>query len=271
MQNSNVDITNHVNEIYDINRNIQQFARRAMDLRAQMVRETSTADLLKSVFTLKNLKEIIFSEVCFLFSALFLFTFFMPLYYLFMNIPEDKFTISYLESDEMNPIFILLFICIFLILWNMYVFISIIICRINLIEFSSNTQKPNEITTADLIYFNPVIFCYIVYFFNQNYFRTGFDIFSWALFSTAYFLNFMFTVKIYTYSNLKINSITNTLLPENNTLIFKIRINYFFLMLINVLSTIIIKNVIDETNFMFKYFLVFKVKIYFIQLYNILF
>jgi hypothetical protein len=264
MQNSDVDITNHVNEIHDINRNIQQFARRAMDLRAQMGIETSSVDVLKSNFTLKNFKEIIFSDICFLFSAVFLFTFFIPIYFLFMNIPEEKFTISYLESDEMNPIFVLLFICIFIILWNVYVFISIIICRINLIEFSSNTQKPNEITTADLIYFNPVIFCYIVYFFNPNYFRTGFDVFCWALFATMYFLNFMFTVKIFSYSNLKINSITNTLLPENNTLILKIRLNYFFLFLINVLSTILIKNLIDETNFMFKYFLIFKVIMIFI-------
>lgn len=69
MQNSEVDITNHVNEIHDINRNIQQFARRAMDLRAQMGRETSSVDVLKSNFTLKNFKEIIFSDICFLFSA----------------------------------------------------------------------------------------------------------------------------------------------------------------------------------------------------------
>lgn len=252
--NETVNFINSLNEIHSINQNIQTYARRALDLQNGSLEMT----IWKQIFTLKNFKYMMHSAYFFLFSSL-IFSIFAPgLYYSFSKIPEEKFTLSFLESEDMNLSYIVILVFCFLSFWNFYLFFALCVFKCDYANFNFDNQKGNYIMIVDAIYFNPFFFCFVVWYFNKNLYTTGFDVFSWLLINFLFFVNFCFTAKLYIYSNVKISQISNTSLIENIYFMRRTRLHFLFLTALNVALTYILKILLEDSNFSIRYLILFK-------------
>jgi hypothetical protein len=205
-----------LNQLQQINQNIQENARRALELRLQ----DQEWNVIKKIFSVKSFKYLMFSPLCFLFSLLIVLILITGLHFHFTNIPAEKFTLSYLENEEMNTIYVYIFFILSIFTWNMFLFLITIIfkCKFDELIWSPHNKNP-DLNISDLIYFNPVVFCFVIYFHNSNYFKSGLESLFWAFFSYFMYIDFCFTVSLYKFVKIIISQISNTLLEENLKLI----------------------------------------------------
>lgn len=108
----------------------------------------------------------------------------------------------------------------------------------------------------DSLYFNPIFFNLFLYFLNKQYMLTSFDIFAWWLISYSYGIGFLFSLNLYNLSNYKFNTITN--FQEHDGFLYKMRLNYSTLLLINLGFFAIMKQFLEEADFSYKYIILFK-------------
>lgn len=244
--NTNDNVANQMNTQ---NQNLNNLIRRAMNTQVRL----DEADYMTTRFLnlRREFKQIIFSKKCFLFSSILSIILITCLYF---TIRRMDITIASLESDEMGYVYLLLFSIIMLFTWNFYLLIIHVF-----LKFEYSKMKTNDILTADILYFNPLLFTLMIFYFNRSYVRTSFDSFAWMIISSQYFINFYYTAQLYKYANKKISQITNLMLEDNTYILYRIRLSYFFLCAVNILLTYTLKVVIDDTDFMYKYFILLKV------------
>jgi hypothetical protein len=199
----------------------------------------------------REFKKVIYSNKCFSISALIIS---VLLGFFFYTVKSKRFEIESLESEEMVFIYFLAYLTITIITWNFYLFICLVVSQLE-----HNKIKTFSVLTADILYFNPFLFTFMIYYYNKSFLLTTVDIFAWLLVASHYFINFCFTVNLSKHASLKISQITNFALPENQILIAKIRLNYFMLIGCNFLFSAFVKWVIYDTDFMYKYFILLKV------------
>lgn len=150
-------------------------------------------------------------------------------------------------------------------MWNLHLIISVIFCQIEYIK-----NKTVEIKLYDKLYFDPSIATLMIYFMDKNYFLTYFDWFAWIMIFSFYYINFYYSIHLYKFSSFQISSINNIYLPENSRMMLKIRLNGIFLIFMNLIFTMAVKNFIfEETYFVFRFLIFFKVSNCFLFLGNI--
>jgi hypothetical protein len=244
------------NQLQQINQNIQENARRALELRLQ----DQEWNVIKKIFSIKSFKYLIFSPLCFLFSLLIVLLLCTGIHFHFTNIPSEKFTLSFLENEEMNTIYVYIFLTFSVITWNIFLFFVTIIfkCKFADLIWSPHNKNP-DLNISDLIYFNPVVFCFVVYIYNTNYFKSGLDTLFWAFYSNFMYIGFCFTVSLYKYGKIKMSQISNTLLEENLTLMNKLRRAYIFLFLTTLSYVYSVLGFLEEVDWVYRYILLFKV------------
>lgn len=86
--------------------------------------------------------------------------------------------------------------------------------------------------------------------------HTSFDIFAWWLISYIYGISFLFSLNIFNFSNFKINTITN--FQEHEGFLFKMRLNYITLLLFNLGFFVVMKQLLEDADFSYKYIILFK-------------
>ncbi len=247
-----------INQLQEINQSIHENARRALEIRIQQ----EEWNVLKRMFSVKGFKYALFSPLCFLFSLCLIMILFTGLHYHFYNIPSEKFTLGFLEHEEMNVIYVYIFLVFSILTWNFFLFFITIVFRCEFADLIYTAEnKTPDLNISDLLYFNPVVFCFLVYYHNPAYFKSGLDTLFWAFFSNFMYINFCFSVSLYKFGKIRVSQISNTLLDENIKLIRKIRISYFFLFLTTLGVVYSLLVLIEEADWAFRYIFVFKVNI----------
>jgi hypothetical protein len=227
------------------NENINSLIRRAMELRDEPRTFVSSFYNIK-----KEFKHLIYSRKFFIVSAIFLIIFAI----LFKMATNDlSITIESLESEDMCLIYFLIFTITSIVTWNFYLLFSVFITKSQFIKL-----KTDLILTADLLYFNPILYTFMIFYYNNTFIKTSFDVFAWMMISSQYFINYCFSVHLFKHANYKISQITNYMSPENKRIMYRFRINYTILLFSNIIFSYILKVGIKDTDFMYKYFVLIK-------------
>ena len=223
-------------------------------LRRAMVLRDPQSGIAYNFYSIKReFKQMIYSSKCFALSSVFCILIFLIFYFSSRNM---NITIETLESEEMSFIYFLIFLFVSIFSWNFYLFFSLVIARSEYIKL-----KSDSILTADLLYFNPILFTFMIFYYNRSFIQTSFDVFAWMMISSQYFINFCYSVHLYKFANYKISQITNFMSNTHKLLMWKIRINYTILIISNISLSYLLKIGIKDTEFMYKYFVLLKVKI----------
>ena len=85
---------------------------------------------------------------------------------------------------------------------------------------------------------------------------TYFDVLVWWLISFTFAINFLFSLNLNNYSNFKINTITN--FHEHSGFLNKMRLNYTILILLNVSFFFVLKYLLEDAGWSYKYVVLFK-------------
>jgi hypothetical protein len=239
---------NHPNNPEPMGQSLNNLVRRAMTLQ-QNNNENSFSS---NFYVLKReFKQLIYSARCFSISGVILIILLLAL---IVAISKNQYTLESLESEEMVFIYFLIYLIVTILTWNIYLFFSIVVGN------TEYTKTKNDVVvTADVLYFNPILFTFMIFYYNRTFVQTSFDILAWLVISSHYFINFCFSVNLHKYTALKISQITNFALKDNSLFLFKIRANYVLLTLTNFVFSYIIRLVIKDTEFMYKYFILLKV------------
>jgi len=236
--------------------NVPNFVRFAHDLRRNNQNaQNQNANELHDLLSLKFIYEILFSKTFFFFSSLF--NLFIIVAF-FSLLKENEYDINTLESDDMVIPYIFAFIIILSLSWNFYLILLLITTKLE-----NLTQDLNHVgNSISDIYFNPLFFILIISSLNKRYIVSSFDIFALLTVSSEYALNLFFVNLHYTHFNRKIKSIMNYYLSENYYLMVRNRIGFFMLFCINIGFTTLLLKLINETDLLYKYLVIFKVRIY---------
>lgn len=228
------------------NENINSLVRRAMELREEPRTFASNFYSIKREF-----KHIIYSKRFFIISSLLLIIFLI----LFRFVSKElNITLETLESEDMFILYFLIYIILSIVTWNFYLLFSAFLTKSHYTK-----SKSDLILTADLLYFNPILFTFMIFYYNNTFVKTTFDVFAWMMISTQYFINYCFSLHLYKFTNYKISQITNFMSPENKYLMIRLRLNYAILVISNLIFSYLLDVGIKETEFMYKYFVLLKV------------
>jgi hypothetical protein len=197
-------------------------------------------------------KQLIYNHKCFSVSGV-LFTFLIV--FLSFSINRGNWEIESLESEDMAWLYFLLYLAGSVLTWNFYLGVNLLIGRTRNIKSNADV-----IILADTLYFNPLLATFMAYFYDKAFLQTSFDAFVYLVITTHYFISFCFTINLYKHTDRAISEITNFSLPENTYMINRSRVNYVALAISNLTFTFFLKMAIRETDFMYKYFLILKVR-----------
>jgi hypothetical protein len=199
---------------------------------------------------INEFEQVIYSNKCFPISAMILsvLTFFLA-----YSVKKKDWEIELLESEEMAFIYFLIFLIIAILTWNFYLAMNLLIGNTRY-----NKVKANVIIFADSLYFNPIIFTFMIYYYDRSFLQTSFDILFVLIITTHYYTIFYFTINLFKHAEFKISQITNFMLDENKTLLLRLRINFLALGLCNFIFSYFVKLAVKETDFMYKYFILLK-------------
>jgi hypothetical protein len=238
-----------INNLTNVNQTINEIMRRSNDLRRSINSQSSLLFFLEDFNA--RYRSLIFSKKCFLISIFVFIGLSGGLYFSARNI--DFSDMHTLEKDEMILTYFCLFSIFYLIMWNFYLFVTLILLKIE-----DKKNKSVAIMMAEKLFFNPLVFLCILYIFNRSHFSTSFDIFGWSLLNTHYFHTHFFTLKLHKFTAFKLSSITNISLDENRYMMNRARIGFLFLITNTFLTIYLSDIVISEAEFWIKYLSFFK-------------
>ena len=216
----------------------------------------------------ERIRFLLNTKICFLISSVINIVLSLAILLLFYTQSDPEISLDSLEDDGMFLIYTLIFIFSFISLWNIFLFISLTIFGLNFTEVNlEDTNKyKSTILFIDVLYFNPGVYSVLIYTFYKNFFPTNLDLLTWNLISAFYFLNFVFSFKLFFYTKLKVKYITHKnfydghgnkiKLPFN-----KIRCNELVLIIINLIFLYFISQAIRDTDITHKYLLMGKVSL----------
>ena len=175
---------------------------------------------------------------------------------------HHQITFSYLESEDMYLNYLLLNILIFLFTWNYYLVFSNFILETNL-----DLKNVNKISIKlkEILLFSPFWMYCVIKYSVPNYLSTIFDGFFIIFISIQYTVNFIFSIRLYKYSNNKIMNISNIHLDENKKIMRNIRLNYFVIAIYNIIFMTLVILFLSESDLFFKFIILNKVIIYFFK------
>ena len=85
---------------------------------------------------------------------------------------------------------------------------------------------------------------------------TSFDILAWWIISFTFAINYLFSLNLFTFTNYKINTITN--FQAQNDFLLKTRLNYIVLIILNISFVYFMKCILEEASISYKYIIFFK-------------
>jgi len=228
-----------------------------------------TASSTSNSINKETIRYLMNTKICFLISLIINIILLVSIFIMINWSDADKtlsFSLENLEEDGMYLIYILLFFFCFISIWNFFLLISLIIFRIDFTEIKIDHLKNfnSSTLTIDIFYFNPGIYCFIIYTFYKSFFPSNLDLLIWHLISAVYFVNFVFSNKLLFYTKLKVKYITNKIFYDNNKLrhslsLNRIRANQIVLILVNIFYVYFLGQCLRETDFIHKYLLIGKV------------
>ena len=175
-----------------------------------------------------------------------------------LNINQEI-TLAFLENEDMYLNYLLLNILIFIFSWDFYLLLQNFV-------FDSNPQKreenKNSLKLKEILLFSPFWMYCVIKYSVPNYLSTIFDGFFIVFVSIQYKINFIFSIRLYKFINNKINNISNFHLDENRGLMSKMRIHFMIIILYNLLFISFLYLFLDESDSLYKFIILNKVKLY---------
>jgi hypothetical protein len=200
---------------------------------------------------IREFKQFIYTSKCFSTSGLILSFITITLSYV---INRRDWEIESLENNDMLFLYIILYFLVTIATWNLYLLINLLIADTKHIKGSTDI-----FITTDILYFNPIMFTYLTYYYDNTFLYTSFDVLIWLVITTHYFINFCFTINLFKYADNEISKITDLTPNTNKNMLIRMRINYIILVICNILFTFCVRIAIKDTDFMFKFFILVKV------------
>jgi len=253
VQNHNTNVQNpNSNPNNNTNENINSFIRTAL-----AIRESNLHDIneLQDLLSLHRYYRFFFTKSYLLLSTLINIAIICIMYLYFQNKEYDLYI---LEQEDTVGFFFFISVLLLFNMWNVYLFIYFMLTKFEII---SDDIIHLEISTQDILYFNPFFFNMIIYHTNKTYLVNSFDIFTLTLISMHYAVNFQFSRIMCEHFHKKITSILNFYLDDNTILLVKLRIGYVIMMSANVVVSCFIYMLIQDTDFIYKYLILFKVSL----------